>query len=446
MDDRPAGEVRYRPQWQRWFGPMPGRREAHALAWMALAIGVILCAVAVLLGFEGRTFLGRPLGGDFVEFYTIGKILNSYAPARIYDLRLAIGLQHATLPSMPDTQMLVFGQAPYIATLFRPFALLPYAWAYVVWLGCSASLYIAGLAVLFRTVRLNAEDRKTGFLLALSSTPFLFETWIGGQMSVVVFFIWVLFFWCLQKEWRFLAGFVLALCLFKPTLIALPVLMLLIGRRWRVLGGFAAGGMAMALLSVATVGLDGCRAWLAALAMNGNRVGQSGEAWHLAKYVDILAFCHLLFANWPEVADLVAIAVAVIAMSWLGMAWWRSEGEDMPLWAATLCFTLVVNPYAPIYDAILMVTAVALVASTKKALAGWTLLLYMLPWVTQSFAEFLHLQLLTIALAGFGTWLLQIAGKPSVRHFKPRREESTMTVHIQPRATGRFQVRSRGLP
>ena len=118
----------------------------------------------------------------------------------------------------------------------------------------------------------------------------------------------------------------------------------------------------------------------------------------------------------------------------------------MPLWAATLCFTLVVNPYAPIYDAILMVTAVALVASTKKALAGWTLLLYMLPWVTQSFAEFLHLQLLTVALAGFGTWLLQIAGKPSVRHFKPRREESTMTVHIQPRATGRFQVRSRGLP
>jgi hypothetical protein len=42
--------------------------------------------------------------------------------------------------------------------------------------------------------------------------------------------------------------------------------------------------------------------------------------------------------------------------------------------------------------------------------------------------------------------LLQIAGKPRVRHFKPRREESTMTVHIQPRATGRFQVRSRGLP
>ena len=122
---------------------MPGRREAHAMAWMALGIGVILCAVAVLLGFAGRTFLGRPLGGDFVEFYTIGKILNNYAPAR--DLRSAAGHQAAALrllPSMPDTQMLVFGQAPFIASLFRPFALLPYAWAYVAWLGVlGGSLY-----------------------------------------------------------------------------------------------------------------------------------------------------------------------------------------------------------------------------------------------------------------------------------------------------------------
>src|SRR3984885_1818630 len=265
-------------KWRRWFGPMPGRREAHAMAWVALGIGVLLCGVSVLLGFAGRTFLGRPLGGDFVEFYTVGKILNNYAPARVYDLPLATSLQHAALPSMPDSQMLVFGQAPFIASLFRPFALLPYAWAYVSWLGFSAALYIAALALLFRTVRLNADDRRTGFLLALSSTPFLFETWIGGQMPVVVFAVWVLFFWCLESDRRVLAGFVLALCLFKPTLVALPALMLVVGRRWRVVGGLGAGGIAMALLSIATVGLGGCRAWFAALTMNGNQVAKAGEA------------------------------------------------------------------------------------------------------------------------------------------------------------------------
>ena len=66
------------------------RDAAKRMPWraVALAIGVILCAFRCCSGLEGRTFLGRPLGGDFVEFYTIGKILNTAAPARIYDLWL----------------------------------------------------------------------------------------------------------------------------------------------------------------------------------------------------------------------------------------------------------------------------------------------------------------------------------------------------------------------
>jgi Glycosyltransferase family 87 len=441
-------------RFQRWFGPLPGRREAHAMAVVAIAIGVILCSVSVLLGFQGRTFLGRPLGGDFVEFYTIGKILNNTAPARIYDLALETTLQHAAQPGMPDTQMLVFAHAPFIAPLFRPFALLPYAWAYVAWLVFSAGLYMAALALLFRTMDLNPDDRKTGFLLALSSTPFLFETWIGGQMSVVVFAIWVLFFWCLESDRRVLAGFVLALCLFKPTLVALPALMLLVGRRWRVVGGFAAGGIAMASLSVAAVGLEGCRAWLAALAMNGNRVVQTGEAWHEAKYLDMLAFFHLLLAKQAALATVVATSVALIAVGWLGRAWWRSDRSwphgattDRRLWAATLCLTLVVSPYMPIYDAILVVIAVSLVVvRDQETLPGWLLLLYLVPWVTQSFAEFMHLQLMTMVVAGFGVWLMEIAGRPGVSRFIPREEESTMTSPLQPVATGRFHARSRGLP
>jgi hypothetical protein len=266
---------------------MPGRREAHAMAWTALTAGVILCAASVLLGFQGRTFMGRALGGDFVGFYAIGKILNTYPAARIYDLELAVRLQHAILPSMPATQMLVFGQAPYIAWLFRPFALLPYAWAYVAWLGFSAALYVAGLKALFGALRLTREDRKTGFLLALSWAPFLFETWIGGQMAAVVFFIWALVLCCLQSDRRFLAGLVLSLCLFKPTLVALPAAMLLIGRRWRVAGGLAVGSAMVALASLGTVGWEGCRAWAGMLAFNAQTVAGSGDAWHRAKYVDM---------------------------------------------------------------------------------------------------------------------------------------------------------------
>lgn len=438
--------------WSKWFGPMPGRREAHAMAWMALTAGVILCGASLALGFQGRSFMGRALGGDFVEFYTIGKILNTYSPARIYDLQLAVSLQHQTLPSMAETQMLVFAQAPYIAWLFRPFAWLPYAWAYVAWLGFTAALYAAGLGLLFGALGLKREDRKTGFLLALSSMPFLFETWIGGQMAAVVFFIWALFLWCIQNERRFLAGLVLSLCLFKPTLVALPAAMLLLSRRWRVASGLAAGSLVVALISITTVGLDGCRAWARMLAFNAQVATGAGDAWHRSKYVDMAAFFHLLLGRHETAAAIAMVIVGVAAVGALGRAWWRADAlPSRELWAATLCFTLVVNAYAPIYDSVLAVAAAALVAAKREerpeqdreAFAAWLLLLYMVPWVTQSFAEFLHLQLITVVLAGFGVWALRLAhestgknGTLRLTRCKSEGAESTMTHQLQPGAAG----------
>jgi hypothetical protein len=157
------------------------------------------------------------------------------------------------------------------------------------------------------------------------------------------------------------------------------------------------------------------------------------------------------------------IAAAATAVAVLGRAWWFSvEGDsgEQALWAATLCFALVVSSYAPIYDAILVVVAVALVAGglrrsdqEREAFAVWLLLLYLVPWVTQSFAEFLHVQLLTLVLAGFGVWALrrvtrgtETSDELGVSQFRPGQEESTMTAPLQPPATGLFQVRSRGLP
>jgi hypothetical protein len=88
----------------------------------------------------------------------------------------------------------------------------------------------------------------------------------------------------------------------------------------------------------------------------------------------------------------------------------------------------VANPYAPIYDAILLVLAVTLASSDGEMLTLWLLPLYLVPWVTQSSAEFLHLQLITIVVAGWGVWLVEKAGKAPLSRFRPREEESTMTT------------------
>ena len=114
--------------------------------------------------------------------------------------------------------------------------------------------------------------------------------------------------------------------------------------------------------------------------------------------------------------------------------------HDRTLWAATLCLMLVLNAYVPIYDSILLVCAAALAASVQRMPAGWLLALYMIPWFTQSFAEFLHVQLFTFAIAGFGFWLLQVSRNLRFCRFRQGREESTMTAPLALPATVDFTI------
>ena len=129
---------------------------------------------------------------------------------------------------------------------------------------------------------------------------FLMETWIGGQLSVIAFFLVSLFVYLRSRDRKFLAGIALALVMYKLTLVAIPVLMLLCGRRWRMLSGMAAGAAAAASISVATVGVTGCLAWFEALRYFRYLATGPVVALHREKYVDAGSFLHA--AAWQFLA------------------------------------------------------------------------------------------------------------------------------------------------
>ena len=416
-----------------WFGPLPGSHEARALSWMAIAVGLLMCGLSILHGFAGQTFMGRPLGGDFVQFYVAGKILNQNEAARLYDLDLEVRLQHEAVPEAPQDQMLVFASAPYAGLIYRAFARLPYAWAYVAWLAFSLALYAAAVGLLLCSVPLSGQQRTTGFLLAISSMPFLMETWIGGQISVLGCFAIALFLFCRSRNRRFLAGLALALALFKPTLIAIPVLMLVCGRRWRMLSGVVTGAAAVALASIQMVGIRGCAAWLQTLRFYGRLATGPAEALRRTKYVDVGSFFHLLLGSASTLAQVLAVVAGLAALAMLAAGWWQSSSwsassRDL-LWAATLSGALVSNVYTPIYDTILIGPAAALAAGVmlrsgrkeREVFGGWLVLLYIVPWLTQSFAEFSRFQLFTLILAGFAWWALGCARR------RPERQEGAQS-------------------
>jgi hypothetical protein len=419
---------------ERIIGPLPGQREARAFSVFALIAGLIACALSLYYGFRGETFMGRPMGSDFVEFYAAGKVINQHQAERIYDDAYFSPLQHEILPAMSPTQMLLFAYPPVVGQLFRPFALLPYKWAYCAWLVFSLALYATSLWLLFRGWAC-AGYRRTAFLFSLSAPMYTLETWIGGQLSVIGFFAVVLFISCFEKRWPVLAGLALGLATYKPSLMAIPAAMMLVAGCWRMLAGFGISSTLLVLGSIATAGVNGFRLWMVRMKVFAAIATTNESILRRTKYVDLNSFFTILFGASSTERALATVATSA-AFLFLAWSWWRSRQQSHEvhryLWAATLTWTLLINIYAPVYDTILLVPAAALVARSlasrsKQEQAGlqvWLIVLWLAPWVTQSWADYLRLQILTPVLAGFGYWALTLARDSSTLRVSVPRENA----------------------
>ncbi len=399
---------------ERIIGPLPGEKEGRAFGVCGIAVALIACGLSLYFGFKGEAFLGRPLGGDFVQFYAAGRVLNEHQPARLFDPPSFSALQHEILPSMPSTQWLIFGNPPCIAALFRPLARLTYEQAYCVWLVFSASLYLAGLLILLR-----GRWGPTALLLALATPMFTLETWIGGQVSVFGFFFFALCVRCFEKQKYFLAGLALGLAAYKPSLLAIPVLMLVAGRCWRMLAGISISASLVAAACFAAVGREGVGLWLNTLRVFQYMITDEPSILRRSKYVDLNSFLVVLggLNNVTKIIASVLVAGGLVVLAW---AWFRSQGDRRLLWGATIASTLVLNVYVPVYDTPVLIPALVLVASTltgaqyQRPLRIWILLFCLVPWLTQSAADFLRVQILTIAIAGFGYWTWRLAAAEKI--------------------------------
>jgi hypothetical protein len=266
-----------------------------------------------------------------------------------------------------------------------------------------------------------ASYRRTAILLSLSAPMFTFETLLGGQISAITFFLVVLFIHCFENRWAALAGLALGFAAYKPSLIAVPVAVMILGGCWRMLAGLGGSTALMVLASVASTGADGFERWVRYLRSYGSIVTSDQTPFLLNKYVDLNAFFSILLGRnaFARVLAAVSISTCFAILAW---SWWRSRRQQSHevqryLWAATLTWTLIINVYAGIYDAILLVPAVALVARSlagrsrqeQAAIQVWLLLLCLASWLTQPSAMYMRLQIFTIVLVAFGYWALSLA-------------------------------------
>ena len=354
-----------------------------------------------------------------MEFYLAGRILNEHDGSRLYDFELQEDLYVELSPG--ETWLrLPFLYPPFIAFLFRPFALLPLFPALLGFLVITPMLFLWGLWSLVSTFGPTTRDQRALVLVgALSFFPFLVYSWLGAQISVIGFCAVAATLVLEERGHPFRSGMALSVALYKPSLLVLILPMLMFTGRFRQLGGFVTGGLLLALLSLSIAGIGGSMGFIENLAAMSRLTTQDAGLFNAYRYVDLFAFVRLLPHGSSAVATIIVALIGVCGAVVLVRCWLRYREANRPeqrlVWAATLMWGLVLNTYTPLYDCIVIVAAGILAVAALDPIRRhvpqtlfWILLgvLYFVPWFAEVFAREFSVQLYTLTIAAFGSLLL----------------------------------------
>lgn len=423
------------------LGRRPGIKEANLVCW-GLFVAFLLvpaCVVFLLQAKPGSESIQRH--SDFVLYYGDGILANRYPAPKIYDP----GLQHQVFREICPHPHGPFGVSPYppvVPYFFSLFARLPFNVAYFLWMLLSLLLYCVGIGLAVKAA-FPGDWLKMAlvFCFALACFPFAGSTLVNGQLSVFAVFAVGLGLYKESRGRPFDSGLALSLLTYKPTLLVILLPMLLLTRRFRALGGFAAGSVLLVL--VGTI-LGGTRVWPAyyrLLQYHQRLTGLHGHAEiRLSIYLDFSPLTHLLPGGRSPAGLALAAAVSIVVAVSLGLLLWKSAKGDRPVqwlaWAATLVWTLLLNIYAPIYDSVLAVIAIVLTLGALRELewraAGeWMTLLavitFAVSWVTVGFAEAHRVQLLSITLFLIGVAQLSLLRR-AIRQEVPAQEQTAPSI------------------
>lgn len=389
---------------------IPALRDADWLdarrsrAWVLLLLGItVLVATAwTALSLGGLDPTGKPLGTDFVSFYSASDLALSGRPAAAYDV-VAHGRVQAQMFGR-TLNYFAFFYPPTFLLVCTPLALLPHLPALAVWLGATGAAYAAAArawlgsragwapVVAFPAVLLNLGHGQNAFLsAALIGTGAL---WLDRR--------------------PLLTGVCFGLLSYKPHLgVLLPVALVAAGR-WRTVAAAVATVGGFALASLLAFGPDAWTAFAAGAPLARATLEQGlvdpGKMQSVFAAVRVLGGgVPLAYAVHGGIALAVAAALAVAVR----------KGRAGPAEPALLVLTsLLGSPFILDYDLLLLAFPLAwlLRAGLRDGFLPWeklTLLAgFTLPAFARTLAVGVHLPTTPLVLAGLFVLVLRRARSP----------------------------------
>jgi hypothetical protein len=358
IDRRPALDIVVgRPFDRDWFRVLS--RARHLI--VPLLVFSALLNVAIYLTYVFGVF-GH---NDFRLYYAGAEVGLRYGWAHIYDVQLHQAAVAALQPVGPWYALLT--PAP-ITWIVAPLTLIGYPAAYWVWVALSIALL--GAAAWYARPRQHSTTVYFIWWAALS--PLWFSAY-EGQVTILAAAAVLAGWRLLETRREFLGGAIFAVALFKPHLVLLLPLALLVSGRWRALLSFSTVAMVVGIVMLLTLHPDGIQGYLATLMAPQpagdtaktlrSALGGSPAVFVIQAVVIIGVIAVALNARrtrvvWP-------VIVAAVLGSFLLATYWHPQ-DYLVLDAAAA----IVLAAAPSRIGIVVATAIALVSAPVSPLNG----------------------------------------------------------------------------
>jgi alpha-1,2-mannosyltransferase len=321
-------------------------RQRVTLIAACMLVGTLLSLGALAFTAHGTAdALGRPLGTDFTNFWSAGRLAVEGKAAAAYDWASHHAVQwrtHGTDGYFP------WNYPPVLFLVMAPLATLPYLAALCVWQGATLLGALAAawsILPLRRTILLALAFPATLVCLGHGQTGFLTATLFAGAIVALP-----------RRE--ALAGVLFGLIAYKPHLGLLVPFALAAGGHWRAIAAAAATVATAIAITLLLWGFPVWQAFFAALPVTGAAVFEANNfAWLQSAFAAVRLWGGSVALAYGVQAA-VSIGVLVVTV-WV----WRSAVPMRLKGAVLLTASLMATPYVVDYDLVVLGMAVAFVAA-----------------------------------------------------------------------------------
>jgi Glycosyltransferase family 87 len=313
----------------------PSRRNTIA-SW------IVVAAFLALWLFHGWRVRDHARSYDFLCTYSAAYVISHGRMADLYDPAVQFAVQKRLAPSSVELgpsnrPPLPFNRPPFYALLLAPLGWLPFRAAFVCWILLQIGVFVACLTWAWQRFGTPA------LVFGCMSMPAAMGI-ANAQDSVLFLAILIASYRLAEKGMEWIGGIVLGLLLVKFHLAPLWPIALILQRRWKMLAGFVATGAVAAGISLAMIGVDGARAYVALL--------QNRDLAWLPPGPEYMISVQGLAANLGITSMLALAAVVTAILALFLVSLWHA-----PLWrayAATTAASLLLVPHVHMYDATML--------------------------------------------------------------------------------------------